>query len=1049
MRVAPFIALVSVCASGGAAAPAGRAPAAATAALHRAPAIPNVVDGVVFDAGDWPLDVTPGEKGSSRGNHRAVVEVTDTARPARVTIPWRRHDPHPERKAVIVVDAATNQAISDVEVANLSNISGDVMFRPNPGSSTYWVYYMPWDTGGGSYPKVTYPAPKPNADLGSSFAPARVTKIQSINAFHSFFPMEIIASPAETARFMHGAPGGWRVTAEDRDYAVRMWHYIPKHWADRGPRTTFESRVLRDEYFTFQVAVVAGAAAVDDVRVTFEGFPAAWQRSLTCFNCGGIDEHGRAFTKTVNVPAHVIQPLWIGVAVPAAQAEGVVTGNVIVSAGGTRQTVAVRLTVDSASAVNHGYDEPELMSRLAWLNSTAGTDPNVVIKPFTPMTIGGAARHTVAVLGRGVELGASGLPDRIQSYFSPDVTAVTSRAQPVIARPMALAVIRHGAVEPMRASRYSVKQDSRGRASWQATSRSADFTMTVRGALEYDGMLDYQIALTALADTDVDDIALPIHYAPGAASYILGLGNKGGRRPAAVDWHWKVENNQEGVWLGDVNRGLQYVLRDENYVRPLNTNFYQSQPLKLPPSWYNGGRGGIRIDDTPGAVTATNYSGPRHVAKGETLHFNVRFLITPFKPVDTATHFNTRFVHKYVPVDEVKADGGTVVNIHHANPINPYINYPFFNLDAQTAYITEAHAKGVKVKLYDTIRELTYHAYELFALRSLGDEILNDGAGGGHSWMQEHMEDHYYSAWHAAATDDAAMLDKGTSRWTNYYVEGLKWLASHQKIDGLYLDDIAYGRETIRRIASVLYAERGDYVIDLHSANQFNPRDGFVNSAMLYMEHFPYISRLWFGEYFDYNSPPDFFLTEVSGIPFGLMGEMLQNGGHPYRGLVYGMTARVYGTTDPRPVWRMMNEFGIAASRMRGYWLTDTPVTTGRTDILATSYVKPGSTLIAIGSWSPKDETISLAMDLRALGFTGPVRVYAPAVEGLQAAAEIDPAAVVIPANQGLYLRVEPKPSRLSASPAWPAESGGGRSFRQARPDARDRGLRLGRSARE
>jgi hypothetical protein len=269
------------------------------------------------------------------------------------------------------------------------------------------------------------------------------------------------------------------------------------------------------------------------------------------------------------------------------------------------------------------------------------------------------------------------------------------------------------------------------------------------------------------------------------------------------------------------------------------------------------------------------------------------------------------------------------------------------------------------------------------------------------------MEDHYYSAWHAAATDDAAMLDKGTSRWTNYYVEGLAWLATHQKIDGLYLDDIAYGRETIRRIASVLYSTRGDFVIDLHSANQFNSRDGFINSAMLYMEHFPYISRLWFGEYFDYNSPPDFFLTEVSGIPFGLMGEMLQDGGHPYRGLVYGMTSRVYGTTDPRPVWKMMNDFGIAASRMRGYWLKDAPVTTGRVDILATTYVRSGSALIAIGSWSATESTINLRMNLKAMGFTGAVRVRAPAVEGLQPAAEIDPSAVVIPAKQGLYLLVE------------------------------------------
>jgi hypothetical protein len=207
----------------------------------------------------------------------------------------------------------------------------------------------------------------------------------------------------------------------------------------------------------------------------------------------------------------------------------------------------------------------------------------------------------------------------------------------------------------------------------------------------------------------------------------------------------------------------------------------------------------------------------------------------------------------------------------------------------------------------------------------------------------------------------------------------------------------------------VLHATRGDFVIDLHSANQFNPRDGFVNSAMLYMEHFPYVSRLWFGEYFDYGSPPDFFMSEVSGIPFGLMGEMLQDGGHPYRGLVYGMTARVYGTTDPRPVWAMMNDFGIAGSRMKGYWLRDAPVTTDREDVLATTYLKPGSALIAIGSWSARDETIALTMRLRDMGFTGPVRVYAPAVAGLQAAREIDPAAVVIPAKQGLYLRVEPR----------------------------------------
>lgn len=442
------------------------------------------------------------------------------------------------------------------------------------------------------------------------------------------------------------------------------------------------------------------------------------------------------------------------------------------------------------------------------------------------------------------------------------------------------------------------------------------------------------------------------------------------------------------------------------YVRPLNTNFYQNQPLHMPASWFNGGRGGIRIEAGTDAVTALNYSGPRRMATGDMLHFNIRFLLTPFKTIDTGTHFRTRFVHRYVPVDSVVAWGGTVVNIHHANEINPYINYPFFNLDLQTAYIEEAHAKGIKVKLYDTIRELTYRAHELFALRSLGDEILNDGEGGGHSWMQEHLEANYHSAWHAWRVDDAAMLNKGTSRWTNYYIEGLAWLAAEQHIDGLYLDDIAFSRETVKRMISVLHEHRDEIIIDLHSANQFNPRDGHINSAMLYMEHFPFISRLWFGEYFEYDRDEDYWLTEVSGLPFGLMGEMLQDGGHPYRGMLYGMTARLYGDVDPRPVWRLMSAFGIAESRMLGYWLNDAPVTTSHPRVLATTYVRPDGLLIALASWSESDETVNLTLDSERLGEISEFRAHAPAVDGLQNSADVDLSRVLVPANQGLFVIV-------------------------------------------
>ena len=60
--------------------------------------------------------------------------------------------------------------------------------------------------------------------------------------------------------------------------------------------------------------------------------------------------------------------------------------------------------------------------------------------------------------------------------------------------------------------------------------------------------------------------------------------------------------------------------------------------------------------------------------------------------------------------------------------------------------------------------------------------------------------------------------------------------------------------------------------------------------------------------------------------------------------------------------------------------------------VLATTYVRAGESLIVLASWSDRDETVKLAIDRSALGIAGPLHVFAPAVAGLQSAAEIDPA---------------------------------------------------------
>ena len=77
-------------------------------------------------------------------------------------------------------------------------------------------------------------------------------------------------------------------------------------------------------------------------------------------------------------------------------------------------------------------------------------------------------------------------------------------------------------------------------------------------------------------------------------------------------------------------------------------------------------------------------------------------------------------------------------------------------------------AAGKKVKIYYTVRELTTHLPELWALRSLGDEVLAGGPGGGFPWLREHLASHYTPAWYNIAEGgvaDAAVLTSGASRW--------------------------------------------------------------------------------------------------------------------------------------------------------------------------------------------------------------------------------------------------------------------------------------------
>jgi hypothetical protein len=953
----------------------------------------------------------------SLGNHRAVIGVSSKNDAVFVHIPWRRRDLHPEEINILIYDAQTDKRVKNLKRIDINREFGEIVFQPQTVPGKYFVYYMPYTQKGKYYPKVTYNPPEETASAAwlsknkvetdyKLFPEATFVKLESKDEFNDFTRMEHIASKSEIAKLLKDNPDkSFLVFYQDRRYPIRMTSDIPKLWGMEGSIHEFTANADIGEYFSFQLGVYPLKKDLEKVRIIFSDLKGSDGKSkipasaLTCFNLEGVNWDGKPMKKTVNIKKEYMQPLWIGVDIPFDVKPLAYTGKLTVTADNSEEWyVDFTINVKDVISEDRGDNEPWKHSRLRWLNSTLAENDNL-IKPYTPVTVSG---KEFSILGRTIAIDNLGFPETIKSFTDYELTGFDKEGREILNGPVSFVVTEKGGGEAIwKNKKFNLVKHNSGVAAWETENISDRLLMNLKAKIEFDGYVEYLITLTATDDIEIEDIKLVIPFVPGIAKYTMGMGQEGGYCADKFEWKWDVKKNQDAIWIGDVNAGMQLRMWDENYERPLNTNFYQAKPLNMPPSWYNEGKGGFNYKRLNDEFIAKAYTGKRSLKEGEELHFNFSLLITPFKPVDTKKHFANRYYHKYFPLDSIKEYGANVVNVHHATAINPYINYPFLRPDSMKAYINEAHRKDMRVKIYYTVRELSNHAPEVFALQSLNGEVFvprsfsknlkSYGKNGGYSWLQEHLlDDDYIAAWYAPNVEDAAILNTGVSRWHNYYIEGLNWLVDNVGIDGLYIDDLAFDRFTMKRIRKVL-AKRPAPLIDLHSANQFNYNDGFANSANLYLEHFPYIDRLWFGEYFKYENGPDYWLIEVSGLPYGLMGEMLQDGGNPYRGMIYGMTARAPWSGNPAPLWKAWDDFGINDSRMIGYWVPYCPVKTDNEDVLATVYLKEGKVMVAIASWAENETKVKLLIDWEKLDMSpDKAKIYAPEIKDFQESAELN-----------------------------------------------------------
>lgn len=825
--------------------------------------------------------------------------------------------------------------------------------------------------------------------------------------------MRRAASSEALASLLKEKPAaGYFCFAEDRMHDIRLTDAIPQRWTERTPAswTQFKGEAFPGEFYTWQIGVYTPWQELDNLSVAFSDYKNDNGQSINasafrCFNLGGIGTDGKPFRKTLNVAKGGVQALWIGADIPT-QASGVYKGTVTVkSANATKPVViACELIVGGNPIENHGDNEGWRKTRLRWLDATIG-NADEPTAPYTPVVL---KNRTFSWLGGTLEIAANGLPGSVVTHYDQGNRLDPQSATAILSGGMQFIIETEQGREVLKSGVLRVTKQNRASVSWTVRQKSRHFEVECSGSMGFDGLADYRIAVKSLSDVAVKDIRLEVPYKAYAARYMMGLGHKGGFRPdSLINWRWDVDKHQDKIWMGNVNAGMNFCFKDENYVRPLVNIYYDLGKLNLPASWGNSNKGGIDIlPEQEGTVLMKAYSGPRQMNKGEQLHYDFSMLVTPVKPLDLNRHAQERFYHSnsdissnYIPA--ALEAGANLINVHHKKDIYPFINYPYYDeaVPDLKRFISDAHAKGLGARLYYTTRELTVKIPELWALRSLGSEVIHDGPGkdartlihpnGPNEWLNRNLTTHFIPAWYNAFGEgkyagdmDVSVITTPDSRWNNYYLEGLNWMIRNLGVDGVYIDDSALDHLTLQRARRILDADGRRRLIDIHSWNHMNSHAGYANSLHLYLELLPYVDRTWMGEGFEADNTPDFWLVEMSGIPFGLMSETL-DARNAFRGMTYGMLPRLPWSGNPVPLWQLWDSFGMKNAVMHGYWEESSPVKTDNADLPATVYVNGDKALVVISNWTDMPQKANIRIDEQQLGFT-PSSFTLPEIRNLQ-----------------------------------------------------------------
>jgi hypothetical protein len=657
------------------------------------------------------------------------------------------------------------------------------------------------------------------------------------------------------------------------------------------------------------------------------------------------------------------------------------------------------LRVSRTTVEARGDRDLRRLSRLRWLESDAGLSDEV-FPPYTPLALVKATR-TVSTWGHSLTLTPSGLPGRLRRG-----------SDDILAGPMEVACTASGIPVVWRNAACRFTEAIPARVRWSGGAESEPLRLAVEGEMEYDGAAVVTLTLSSARECTVRDLAIALSWRGEHAWLASGMGYRGRREG---DRLWRSVPRERAcfdpsVWLGSVKAGLGFITWD-------TAPWEDPSRMDAMTVKEHGDRVALRLN-----------LGAHRMGPGKAWRMQFALRPTPVKPEDPR-HWQFRYLHRgggFSPgeedtpqsylrddcrrLDELLSLGVKRLNLH--DWWGPSFNYPWQwdgpdNLSRLTA---EAHRRGIRVKVYNSGRELSNLAPEFWALLFEGtlyafrDSIVPNPVGNFQdAWHENHLPDGLPQGWprlHRDLGNEHTVPISNSTRTGNFYLESMRYMTEMFGVDGAYWDG-ADGptlghREMAKRLWTIFRKTNPEAVIDAHHGTTM--LDSPVTSYILV---FPFIDSIWHGEGFAYDRyDPWVWLTEISGLPFNIPSEML--GGEEYidRGMLFGIWPRMgwgAGTEKQRRLWRFFDDFGIERAVMRGFWEGNNGVVMDRPDTYATAFVHaftPDSAsrnrgprpthgaLLVVSTWHPPLQNwvgdsidVSLGLDRRKLGLpAGPLQ---------------------------------------------------------------------------